>query len=107
MWFGGRRAYKNLGYSTFTSDKMSFKAEIKSMIFYSNGESEERNALKVFLKLQIPEKNSETWKSANFPLKSEDDNGFFTGIIFLNILFLISSSSRLTNFFEIFYLQHV
>ena len=56
------------------------------MIFYSNTEAQERNGLKVFLKLKIPDKNSETWKSATYPLKSEDDHEFFTGIIFLLIL---------------------
>ena len=58
---------------------MSFRAEIKSMTFYAVGDSEAQNSVKVFLKLKIPDKSSPEWKKAKFPLKPEEDHGFFTG----------------------------
>ena len=57
---------------------MSFKAEIKNMTFYATKDDEDKNALKVFLKLKIPPKGE--WKNIKFPLKPEEDHGFFSGL---------------------------
>ena len=63
---------------------MSFRAVIKSMIFYATGDSDGRKQLKVFLKLKIPDKSSDIWKNSIFPLKPEEDHGFFSGPFGLN-----------------------
>ena len=59
---------------------MSFRAEIRSMTFYPTGAAEEDSGLKVFLKLKIPDKSSQEWQSSEFPLRPEEDHGFFTGL---------------------------
>ena len=58
---------------------MSFQAVIKNMTFYATGGDDE-TGLRVFLKLKIPDKSDPIWKESEFPLRPEEDHGFFTGL---------------------------
>ena len=62
-------------------------ATLKSMYFYPLLSENRERAIKVFLKLQIPEKRSKFWQEEDgdggrkkcFPLRACEDHGFFVG----------------------------